>query len=157
MNLKNNDTILVPVGTVEREKIDRNVLVWLNQFPGLPEGINKDMITPESHLLPDIPGMALSTITTAYVNRRYILGGYEADYNFNVVYRIKPGKDMSMSLGANELLNRLGEWASRNKPDLGEGIRVVRVSTTSPARLYSPYENGDEDHQITMKITYEVI
>lgn len=157
MSLKNNNAPVVPVGTEEREKIDRNVLAWLNKFPGLPDNLNRDMVTPESHLLPDITGMALSTITTAYVNRRYILGGYEADYNFNVVYRIKPGKDMSMSLGANELLNRLGEWASRNKPDLGEGIRVVRVSPTSQARLYAPYENGDEDHQITMKITYEVI
>ena len=40
------------------------------------------MVVPESYLTVDVPGMALSTITTAYVNRRYILGGYEAEYNF---------------------------------------------------------------------------
>lgn len=157
MNSQNNNAPRVPVGTVEREKIDRNVLSWLNQFPGLPGDISRDMVTPEPHMLPDIPGMALSTITTAYINRRYILGGYQADYDFKVIYRIKPGKDMNMSLEANELLNRLGEWASTNKPDLGEGIRVTRVVPTSQAELYAPYENGDEDHQIMMRITYEVM
>lgn len=141
----------------ERARIDRNVLKWLSKWPDLPDDITKSMVVPESYLLPDVPGMALSKITTAYVNRRYILGGYEADYDFKIIYRIKPGKNMALSLQANELLNRLGDWASRNKPDLGEGIRVRRVTPTSQADLYAPYENGDEDHQIMMRITYEVI
>ncbi len=145
------------VADSERDRIDRNVLIWLNTYPELPDDISRDMIVPESHLLPDVPGMAMSTITTAFVNRRYILGGYEAEYNFKVIYRIKPGKSMDMSLEANEQLNRLGSWASQNMPDLGDGIRVLRVAPTSYADLYAPYENGDEDHQIMMKITYEVI
>lgn len=157
MSLTANNRPRILAAASEREKIDRNVLIWLSQFPGLPEDIQKDMVVPESHLLPDQPGMALSAITTAYVNRQYIIGGYEAEYNFKIIYRIKPGKNMDMSLDANELLNRLGDWATHNKPDLGEGIRVTKVTPTSQAELYAPYENGDEDHQIMMKIIYEVI
>ena len=145
------------VAASERDKIDRNVLIWLSQFPELPEDLQKDIVVPESHLLPDLPGMALSAITTAYVNKQYILGGYEAEYNFKIVYRIKPGKNMDMSLDANELLNRMGDWAIHNKPDLGEGIHVRKVTPTSPAELYAQYEGGDEDHQIRLKIIYEVI
>lgn len=157
MSLTSDSRPRVLVAASERDKIDRNVLIWLNTYPELPDDIAKDMIVPESHLLPDVPGMAMSTITTAYINRRYILGGYEAEYDFKVIYRIKPGKSMDMSLEANELLNRLGGWASQNMPYLGEGIRVMRVTQTSYADLFAPYENGDEDHQIMMKIVYEVI
>lgn len=143
----------LPVAAEERAAIDRNVLIWLNKFPDKPVG----MITTESHLSVDEPGMALSSITSAYKDKIYILGGYQAEYQFKVIYRIKPGKSMDKSLKANETLNLIGDWASLNKPNLGEKIRVISVSPISQAELYAPYENGDEDHQIMMKITYEVM
>lgn len=156
----NNSKPRIPVAASERDKINRNILVWLNQFPELPENIFRDMITPESYLRPDIPGMAMVPATNAYISKSYILGGHEAEYDFAVIYRIKPGNSLDKSLKANELLNRLGDWASQNKPDLGEGIRVVDVAPTSQAELYAPYnvvhKNGDEDHRITMRIVYEV-
>lgn len=157
MSLKTEPRPRAMVAASEREKIDRNVIIWLSSFPNLPEDLPQNMVVPESYLAVEVPGMALSAITTAYVNRRYILGGYEAEYNFKIIYRIKPGKNMDKSLEANELLNRMGDWAIRNKPDLGEGIRVTRVTPTSYADMYAQYESGDEDHQIMMKIIYEVI
>ena len=136
-------------------------MIWLNQFPELPEDIFRDMVAPESYLQLDTPGMALVPATNPYISKTYITGGYEAEYDFMVIYRIKPGNSMDKSLKADELLNRLGDWASRNKPDLGEGIRVTEVTPTSQAELYAPYkvvhQNGDEDHRIMMKIIYEVI
>lgn len=129
----------------------------MNDFPGLPDNLSQNMVVSESHLAPDVPGMAVSAVTTAYINKSYIMGGYEADYQFVLIYRIKPGKSVNRSLEANELLNQFGDWARQNKPDLGEGIRVTRVIPTSQAELYAPYENGDEDHHIPIKITYEVI
>lgn len=141
------------VAAEERAAIDRSVLIWLNKFPDKPVGT----ITTESHLSADEPGMALSSITSAYKNKIYILGGYQAEYQFKVIYRIKPGKSMDKSLKANELLNQLGDWAAQHRPDLGEGIQVIGVAPMSQAELYAPYENGDEDHQIMMKIIYEVM
>lgn len=129
----------------------------MNDFPGLPENLSQNMVVSQSHLIPDVPGMAVSTITTAYINKSYIMGGYEAEYQFILIYRIKPGKSVNRSLEANELLNQFGDWARQNKPDLGGAIRVTRVIPTSQAELYAPYENGDEDHHIPIKITYEVI
>lgn len=153
MSLKTEQKPRALVAAAERDKIDRNVLIWLNSFPEKPIA----NFTTESHLSVKDEGMALSSITSAYINRRYILGGYEAEYNFKVIYRIIPGNSMDKSLKADELLNRLGYWASENKPNLGEGIRVTRVTPTSQAELYAQYESGDEDHQIMMRITYEVI
>lgn len=153
MSLKTEQKPRALVAAAERDKIDRNVLIWLNSFPEKPIA----NFTTESHLSVKDEGMALSSITSAYINRRYILDGYEAEYNFKVIYRIIPGNSMDKSLKADELLNRLGDWASQNKPNLGDGIRVTRVTPTSQAELYALYESGDEDHQIMMRITYEVI
>lgn len=141
----------------ERAKIDRNVLLWLSSWPDLPPDIVRGRVLPEASLPADVSGMALSRITTAYKNEpSYITGGYSAEYQFSVIYRIKP-TSADDSLNADELLNNLGDWAELNKPDLGDGIRVIKATPTSQAEFLFPYENGDEDHQIPMKIIYEVI
>lgn len=151
MSSENKPRIMV--ADSERSEIDRSVLTWLNFYPGLPV----DMVRTEAQLGVDEPGMAVSAITSAYINKSYILGGYEAEYQFTLIYRIKPGISMDKSLTANEVLNRAGDWARKNKPYLGEGIRVKKVEPISIARTYAQYENGDEDHHISIKITYEVI
>lgn len=152
--ISENKTPLAFVEQAEEEKMSRKVMVWINTFPDIPPEV--DTIRYES-LKDDVTSMALSTIQGAYITRRYILGGHEAEYQFKVIYRIKPGNSMDARLKADELLDKLGVWASRNKPDLGEGIRALRATPTSQSSLYAIYENGDEDHQILMKLTYEVI
>lgn len=136
----------------ERSKIDRNVLIWLNKFPDLPVML----VTTESQLAVDKTGMAVSAVTNAYINKSYILGGYQAEYNFTLIYRIKSGKSPDASLSADELLNQIGDWCIYKKPDLGKEIRVLKVTPTSQAELYALYENGDEDHHISIRIVYEV-
>lgn len=137
----------------ERDDIDRKVLAWLSDYPDLPVY----MVTTESILGVNEEGMAVSAITSAYINKRYILGGYQAEYQFTLIYRIRPGNSQDKSLRANEALNRIGDWARRNKPNLGEYIRVVKIEPISIAEKYANYEDGDEDHHIPIRITYEVI
>jgi len=110
-------------------------------------------------LTDNMPCMALSTIQTPYITKRYIYGGYQAEYQFKVIYRIIPGSTASPDkrLKADELLDRLGDWVQRGAPDLGNGIRAMGVEPTTPASKFAEYENGDEDHQILCKMTYEVI
>jgi len=140
------------VADEERTEIDRKIIGWLNTYPGRPVDV-----TTESLLGINVTGIGVSSITSAYINRSFILGGYEAEYMFTLIYRIRPGNSRDKSLRANELLNRIGDWARKNKPDLGEGIRVRKVEPISIAELYAQYEGGDEDHHIPIKITYEVI
>lgn len=148
-----NDKPRTVVASAERAEIDRNVLIWLNTCPEIPV----DAVKTESQLSVNQPGMAVSAITTAYVNQYYITGGYQAEYDFTLIYRIKPGNSMDKSLQANETLNRIGDWARENKPYLGDSINVTNVTPTSPAIVYAQYEDGDEDHHIQIKIVYEVI
>jgi len=149
-----NDKPRPLVAAEEEEKISRNVLKWLNTFPDLPEEV--DTIKYEA-LKDDTVCMALSTIQGTYIIARYILGGYRAEYQFKIIYRIKPGNSMDKRLKADELLDRFGDWARRGKPDLGTGLRVIRVEPTTRSSLFAQYENGDEDHQILLKLEYEVI
>ena len=101
--------------------------------------------------------MALSTIQGTYITRRYILGGHQAEYQFKVIYRLKPGNSNDKRLKADELLDSLADWAADGGPDIGDDARVVRVEATTRSALFGAYDNGDEDHQILMKMTYEVI
>lgn len=140
------------VAKAEEDSISRKMVVWANTFPDVPV----DLINYEQ-LAADVSGMALSTIQGAYITKRYICGGYMAEYQFKVIYRIKPGTSNDKRLMADELLDRFGDWAQNNPPGLGDGVVVRKIEPTTRSAVFGSYENGDEDHQILMKLTYEVI
>ena len=141
----------VAVPAAEEDQVSRKLLAWLNTCPGLPCAIRFE------YLPADAEGMALSTIQAAYITRRYILGGYEALYQFRLVYRLQPGGSNDKRLAADELLNRLGDWAAeQTPPDIGTGRRVRRIAPETRSSLAAIYDSGDEDHQILMTLKYEV-
>lgn len=146
------------VSAAEEDQVSRNLLVWLNTFPNKPDDV--DLIRFE-FLPADAPGMAMSTIQAAYIVKKYILGGYQAEYQFKVIYRVKPGNSNDKRLKADEMLNEIADWAEmfsgiNSEPYIGADKRVIRIEPTTRSSLFAVYENGDEDHQILMKMNYEV-
>lgn len=142
----------------ENDQISRKMLSWLNECPNIPDGIG--VIGFE--YLTASPCMALSTIQAAYIIRKYLLGGYQAEYQFKLIYRIKPGDSIDKRLKADEALNAIADWAelfstANNEPYIGDGRRVISVEATTRSSLFAMYEGGEEDHQILMKMNYEVI
>lgn len=149
------DKPLVLVDFEEQDKIDRGMLAWSNTFPNIPKDIYKAIINYE-FLPADTPAMAFSTIQSANVTRNYITGGYEAEYQFKIIYRVKPGNSSNKKLAADELLNGFGAWAEKSAfPNIGDGLKVLKIKPTTRSGLFAAYENGDEDHQILMQMTYE--
>lgn len=148
--MANNKTSPLPADELAR--VGREVLSWVNGYPDVPDGV--DWIRYE-YLPTDSPAMALSVIQGTNIVARYILGGYRAEYRFKLVYRLKPGTSVDKRLQADELLNGIGAWAEDNPPEI-TGSTVRSVEVTAASALFAMYENGDEDHQILMKITYEV-
>ena len=150
MESMNQPRISVPAS--ERSDIDRKVLAWLNEYPDLPvKVIEMQPMLPINQV-----GMAVAASTNAFYSKRYILGGYRAEYSFQIFYRIRPGDSMNARLEALETLNTIGDWCRENKPNLGDAIRVLNVSPVSSAELLAPYEGGDEDYFIEIRLTYEV-
>ena len=139
------------VSAAEEYQVSRKILVWLNTYPEKPVDLIRFEFLPA-----DTTAMAMSTIQAAYILKKYILGGYKAEYQFKLIYRIKPGNSNDKRLKADELLDALGDWTIGQRPDIGEGKTVVSVEPTTRSSLFAVYENGDEDHQILMKLTYEV-
>lgn len=139
------------VSAAEEYQVSRKLLVWLNTYPEKPVDLIRFEFLPA-----DTTAMAMSTIQAAYILQKYILGGYKAEYQFKLIYRIKPGNSNDKRLKADELLDALGDWTIGQRPDIGEGKTVVSVEPTTRSSLFAVYENGDEDHQILMKLTYEV-
>ena len=99
--------------------------------------------------------MSLTTIQGAYKAAQYIDGSYEAQYQFGILYRSLP-TDSEERLDAESELNKLGEWAEENWPDLGDGKNVTTVQRTSSASLLARYDDNVEDYQILMTMEYEV-
>lgn len=144
------------VAAEEADKISRSMLVWANTFPDKPVTIVKYEFLDIDEASGDDAAMALSTIQGTYITRQYIIGGYQAEYQFKIIYRIKPGTSNDKRLQADEMLNRFGDWARTQRPDLGDGINALRVEPTTQSSKFAAYEDGYEDYQILMRLTYEV-
>lgn len=146
-----SEKVLTLVSADEEQEVGRALLVWLNTCPHKPvHRINFEFLPADS------PGMMVSTIQAAFKTRQYITGGYEAQYQFKIVYRVQPD-DNDSRLAADEVLNAVGAWAENNaeKPNLKSAL-VRSVKRTSNASLLAVYEDGSRDHQILMTLTYEV-
>ena len=95
------------VSAAEEDQVSRKLLVWLNTYPELPVDLIRFEFLPA-----DTSAMAMSTIQAAYIVRKYITGGYVAEYQFKIIYRVKPGNSNDKRLKADELLNAIGDWAN---------------------------------------------
>jgi len=151
--LNENKKPLSLVPAEEEQQVGRALLSWFNGWPEKPVRRISFEYLPEEG-----PAMSLITIQAAYKIRQYILGGYRAQYQFKIAYRVRPSND-NARLEADELLNRLGSWAELNpdKPQLEGRARVLSVRRDSNAAIFGTYEDGTQDHQILMNLIYEVI
>lgn len=133
----------------ETAQIARTVLAWLNTCPAMPRPIQFEYLEPEGVC------MALATVPDAYKTARFVTGAYLAQYRFKVIYRMQPS-DNEDRLAADETLNALADWAVQpeNRPDLGEALcRDVRCDARSS--ILATREDGSEDRQILMTVTYK--
>lgn len=141
----------------EEDQVSRNLLAWLRKYQNLPPGVSTIKF---EELEDDRVSMAMSTIQGTYIISTDITGAYTAEYQFKIIYRAQPSTDGDR-LKMDEVLNSIGDWAERESkdspPDIGIGRKVESIKTATRSSLFGRYENGDEDHQIIMLLTYSVI
>ena len=142
--MPNNVTV-----TPEAEQIARAVRSWLNTYPDKPERMVEVEYLRESN------GLALETVQAAYKTKRYITGGYQAQYQFAILYRTVPS-NADQRLEADEILNDYAVWAEANEPTLPEPCRFVRLMRNTNAALLERQPNGAETHTIQFTLLYEV-
>ena len=140
--------------TPEAEQIARMIRAWLNTYP------DKPMRMVDVEFLGETSGLAITTTQAAYKVRRYITGGYQAQYQFAILYQTIP-QTANERLEADEVLNNYAAWAiSSAGTDLPArmptGCRFNRLTQNTIAALLARDETGTEVHQITFTLLYEV-
>lgn len=145
--MENKPKTLVPAE--ERSEVTRAVLAWLNSYADKPAKRVDFEYLGES-------GITLSTIQSAYKTKQYIDGSYQAQYQFNVVYRTAP-ENADERVAADEALDKMAAWCETSLPALGGALIALKVVCTNNSALITRYENGIEDHQISLTLTYEVV
>lgn len=145
--MENKPKTLVSAG--ERSEVTRAVLAWLNSYADKPaKRVDFEYLAEK--------GLTLSTIQAAYKTKQYIDGSYQAQYQFNVVYRCVP-ENADERMAADETLDKMAEWCESSLPALDGALNALKVVCTNNSALITRYEDGTEDHQISMTLTYEVV
>lgn len=146
------ETNNTPLTTKVTEQVVANVKTWLNTCTAKPFDFSYE----------DLPandaGICLSSRQAAYYLARYITGGYKAQYQFQLIYRILPTTDTE-TVNAIDLLNSIADWCEENADSL-----VVVGSTTAQkitkdtnASVLAVYEDGARDYDVSLTLTWEVI
>lgn len=151
---ENNNTQTLPDVTPEAEQIARTIRAWLNTYPNKP----MDMVDVE--FLRETSGLAITTTQAAYKVRRYITGGYQAQYQFAILYQTIP-QTANERLQADETLNNYAAWATvmagADLPSrMPEGCRYNRLTQNTNAALLGRDATGSEVHQVQFTLLYEV-
>lgn len=138
------------VDNEENKAIERAVMAWLNSFPDKPGRFEYGYLDKTS-------GLAFGTIQAAYiVNGPWIMGGYRAQYQFEILYRVI-ASNADERIAADEFLNTLAAWMVKHVPAPPSGVNWWKANRDTGAALLTPYDNGSEDHTIQMTLIYEVI
>ncbi len=138
----------------EKADLDRLMLIWANKCPAIPANI---ALIKYEYFAAKTVGMALSSVQGAVITKKYICGGYQAEYSFEIHYQIDPpGASDDKRLKAVEALNNFADWATTQRPDIGDGRRALRVETTAFASYLGATKDMYEDYMIPLKLTYEV-
>ncbi len=135
--------------TPESEQITRAVRTWLNLYP------EKPMRMVDVEFLGETSGLALSTVQAAYKTRRYIYGGYQAQYQFSILYQSIP-TTANERLEMDEVLNNYAAWVEASKPVMPDNCRFIRCTRNTNAALLGRDADGSEVHQILFTLLYEV-
>lgn len=146
------DNTLRPLAAESAEAIHRALHDWLNGCPELPPGVE---VTFES-LPENARGLCFSTDQAPIYVARYILGGYKAQYQFRLIYRVLPSDDSDI-LDAVEVLTKISAWCAEASPPTIENAATVKVSRTSDAAILAAYEDGCNDYGTTLTMTWEVL
>ena len=134
------------------EQVVENVKTWLNTCT----------LKPFTFSYEDLPandaGICLSSRQTAYYLKRYIMGGYKAQYQFQLIYRILPTSDTE-TVDAIELLNSIADWCEDNASSLVVvGTTVAqKITKDTNASVLAVYEDGARDYDVSLTLTWEVL
>lgn len=149
-----NDKAKRLISTAEQADLDRLMLEFVNQFPDIPEDVP---VIKYEHFASKTVGMALSAVQGSFITKKYICGGYQAEYAFEVHYQIAPtGASDDKRLKAVELLNAFAAWAEVQRPDIGDGRVALGIEAVSRASYLGATSDGYEDYMVQLKLKYEV-
>ncbi len=143
----------VPVS--ESSKVYRAVKAWLDTYEDKPAA------RIDFEYLPEDGGLMFSIMQGALKTKQYVLGGYMAQCQFQIMYRvICETNDDRMK--ADEVLNSYGEWCEENTATLElpapSGMQIKRKKCVRSAESATIDRQGDvEIHVIPLILTYEVI
>ena len=143
----------VPVS--ESSKVYRAIKEWLDTYSDKPA----DRMDYE--YLPEDGGLTFTINNQGVLKtREYILGGYEAQCQFNIVYRVICATN-DERMKADEVLNSYGEWCEQNVATLaipqpeGSVAKPLKCMRSTESALMAR-ENNVEIHSISLILTYEV-
>ena len=137
----------LPAGEPNAATLRRVLIDWIEQGTG----VRVDYDFREKY-----SGLTLAFTAGAFRQKGYILGGYHAKIQFALVCRTYP-EDREKRLTADEQLTMLADWMTQNRPVFPAPFRFRKIAQESPAQMTKRYENGMEDHSVTMTLFFEVI
>lgn len=133
----------------EQTTISEAIMRLINSWSGLPTGI-----TPQWQMVDGTESMGVIPLQGAVYIKKDILGGFTAQYPFEVLYDTSP-KNNKQRLAKQKVLDDLGEWLEAAEyPELTDNRTIISIERTTTSFLAGRKESGEELYQCNMMLKY---
>ena len=146
---ENNNQNLLPLAGATA--CQRAVRTWLNTCTELPSGLTATF----ENLPENAVGICFATVQAPIYAARYVIGGFRAQYQFQIIYRVLPSDDSDM-LDAVEKLTDICSWCETAAPPVIEGAVNIKIKRTSDVAIIAAYEDGTNDYSASFSLIWEV-
>lgn len=132
----------------EQSIVSKALVLLFNQYPSLPvDHVEFNMVAEE--------GIGIIPMKGALILEENIIGGYKAQYPFQIIYSSKPSTS-NKRIERQNVVDLIAEWAENPEqyPPLDGNREIEEIERTSTANMIYRDDAGIEKYQITMNLTY---
>lgn len=147
-----NNNNATPLSNSEYKKVGAAVYDRVCDYPNLPANAVVDY-----QALNGIGHLGVMSVPGGKYRKRYITGGFEAEYPFQILYKTSPTEN-SLSFNAESLIDDLADWLEqRPYPTLTDDRVVERISMDSTTYISTADNDGSVVYVRSGVVTYEKI
>ena len=138
----------------DAESIQNAILQLVMTYPEYPESFEPSYETIKWNGVNQDASIGLFPLPGAVYLKRYIYGGYKAQFYFAIRYRSSP-QSANASINSQMLVENIAKWLEKCAINFNDGKTTIE-SITRTSQVYSPEQDDkNQDNIINMRVIYE--
>lgn len=143
-----------PLSVTDAESVQNAIMQLVLKYPGYPQTFEPSYANVRWNGVNTDASIGLYALPGAVYLKKYVCGGYRAQFNFAVRYRSSPQSPQAC-ISSHLMLENLAKWMEGCKIAFaGQNITIESITRTS--QVYSPAQDEtSQDCAVDVRVVFE--